>query len=148
MPLRTVQDYRDHVLHPANANELCVVRFKAPWCPTCRATAVSWERMASRLARASASLPDAPGGATGIKFLSVELDGGEGTAALGRMLGIEGVPQGVLHHPASGVEEERVNLTRRKLGVLRRNLEQYCAFATGQEGGLRSGMLLDGLSEG
>jgi len=141
--LYTVQDYRAHVLHPPNAEGelLCIVRFKAPWCQTCRTTNVAWERMAAKLSKLSASSPK-----NKVKFLSVELDGREGTSELRDMLGIEGVPQGVLHHPAQGIVQQRVKMHRSNLSALKRNLERYCTYTRGEDE-LQSGMLLDGLKE-
>lgn len=139
--LYTVQDYRDHVLHSSGENELCIVRFKAPWCQTCRTTNVAWERMASKLTKLSSTSPK-----NKVKFLSVELDGKEGTTALKDELEIEGVPQGVLHHPTLGISERKVKMNRSNLSVLKKNLERYCTFTRGEDG-LQSGMLLDGLKE-
>jgi len=136
--LLNVEDYEEHVLHSPNGdNAVCVVRFKAPWCQTCRTTNVAWERMASRITKLSSA-------DRRVKFFSVELDGKEETLALKDRLGIEGVPQGVLHHPARGISERRVKLTRSKLSGLKKNLERYCTYTRGEEG-LQSGMLLDGM---
>ena len=141
--LYTIQDYQDKVLSSSlnNEHELCIIRFKAPWCQTCRTTNVAWERMASRLAKLSSSSPK-----NKIKFFAVELDGKEETTALKDMLNIEGVPQGVLHHPTLGISEQRVKLHRKNLSTLKKNLERFVTFTRGEDG-LQSGMLLDGLKE-
>ena len=142
--LYTIQDYQDKVLSSSlnNEHELCIIRFKAPWCQTCRTTNVAWERMASRLGKLSSSSPK-----NKIKFFAVELDGKEETTALKDMLNIEGVPQGVLHHPTMGISEQRVKLHRKNLSTLKKNLERFVTFTRGEDG-LQSGMLLDGLIEG
>ena len=70
----------------------------------------------------------------------------EEVRALRDMLKIEKVPTGIVHGPAEGLFGVHVDLHRRNLGTLRRNLEQYLSFA--QDGdGLRSGGLLEGLGE-
>jgi len=138
--LNSVDDYHRHVLQ--SPDKLHVIRFSAPWCQVCRTTNVAWERLASRVSKASssASVP-----AHRIQFLSVSVDGkNEDAAVLKDMLQIEKVPQGIVHHPSGGVFGAKVDMHRRNLGTLRKNLERYCTY-TRDEDGLQAGMLLDGL---
>eukprot|EP01083_Nonionella_stella_P015970 44659_1 len=51
--LYNIQDYQEHILNSSAEYELSIIRFKAPWCQTCRTTNLAWERMASRLTKAS-----------------------------------------------------------------------------------------------
>eukprot|EP00573_Skeletonema_grethae_P000119 CAMPEP_0201688224 /NCGR_PEP_ID=MMETSP0578-20130828/1980_1 /ASSEMBLY_ACC=CAM_ASM_000663 /TAXON_ID=267565 /ORGANISM="Skeletonema grethea, Strain CCMP 1804" /LENGTH=242 /DNA_ID=CAMNT_0048172457 /DNA_START=213 /DNA_END=941 /DNA_ORIENTATION=+ len=116
--LFSIQDYNKHVLN-SSPNQLCIIRFHAPWCQVCRTTNVSWERMASKIVKMNSSNRN-------VKFLSVSLDGkNEEVVALKDMLNIEGVPQGVIHHASDGVFGQRVNLNRKNLGVLKKQLESY-----------------------
>lgn len=113
--LRSVYDYQRHVLHAPN--QLSIIRFSAPFCKTCRATAVSWERMAAKIQKSAGER---------IKFLSVSVDGKDrDTLALKDLLRVEKVPQGVLHHPARGVLGSKVDLNRANLAALRKRLERY-----------------------
>ncbi len=116
--LFSIQDYNKHVLN-SSPNQICIIRFHAPWCQVCRTTNVSWERMASKIVKMNSSNRN-------VKFLSVSLDGkNEEVVALKDMLNIEGVPQGVIHHASNGVFGQRVNLNRKNLGVLKKQLESY-----------------------
>ncbi len=116
--LFSIQDYNQHVLNSA-PNQLCIIRFHAPWCQVCRTTNVSWERMASKIVKMNSSNRN-------VKFLSVSLDGkNEEVVALKDMLNIEGVPQGVIHHARDGVFGQNVNLNRKNLGILKKQLESY-----------------------
>lgn len=138
--LNSIDDYHRHVLQ--SPDKLHVIRFSAPWCQVCRTTNVAWERLASRVSKASsaASVP-----AHRIQFLSVSVDGkNEDAAALKDMLQIEKVPQGIVHHPSCGLFGAKVDMHRTNLGTLRKNLERYCTY-TRDEDGLQAGMLLDGL---
>jgi len=113
--LHSIQDYQRHVLHAPN--QLCIIRFSAPFCKVCRTTSVSWERMASKIHKS---------GGERIKFLSVSVDGkDEDTLALKDLLRVEKVPQGILHHPARGVLGSKVDLNRANLTALRKRLERY-----------------------
>jgi len=134
--LRSIEDYRRHVLR--EPDQLCIVRFSAPWCKVCRTTSVSWERTATKIHKMSARLGDAKG-AKRIKFLSVSVDGkDEATAALKDMLQVERVPQGIIHHPAQGLFGQKVDLNRANLTALRKRLETY----VGQEG-VETGVVFD-----
>lgn len=116
--LRSVHDYQRHVLHAPN--QLSIIRFSAPFCKTCRATAVSWERMAAKIQKSAAETGEH------IKFLSVSVDGkDQQTMALKDLLRVEKVPQGVLHHPARGVLGSKMDLNRANLAALRKRLESY-----------------------
>ena len=95
--------------------------------------------MATKLSKQSSST-------NRIKFYSVELDGKEETTALKDSLGIEGVPQGILHHPTLGIVEQRIKLHRTNLSKLKKNLERFVTVTRGEDG-LQKGMLLDGLRE-
>lgn len=139
--LNSIDDYHRHVLQ--SPDKLHVIRFSAPWCQVCRTTNVAWERLASRVSKASSSAASVP--AHRIQFLSVSVDGkNEDAAALKDMLQIEKVPQGIVHHPSGGVFGAKVDMHRTNLGTLRKNLERYCTY-TRDEDGLQAGMLLDGL---
>ncbi|KAL3827230.1 hypothetical protein ACHAXA_004705 [Cyclostephanos tholiformis] len=115
---------------------LRVVRFSAPWCKTCRTTNVAWERMAARIA----SAPDCR-----VRFYSVVINGGANSPsnALRDMLGITSVPGGIIHHPAVGVMERKVDLDRANMALLRKALECYVL-----DGGTNVGLELDGLGGG
>jgi len=138
--LHTISDYQTHILHSPNENELSIIRFKAPWCQTCRTTNVAYERMAFKFSKPSSTSPK-----NKVKFYQVELDGKEETTALKDLLEIEGVPQGVLHHPLQGIEEQKIKLGRSNLSALKKNLQRYCTYTRGEDG-LQGGMLMDGLN--
>jgi len=143
--LRSLQDYHRHVLH--DPNQLCIIRFSAPWCKVCRSTNVAWERMAMKIDKQmnSSSIPNnsssssvnsdsniSSSGSTNnpcnnrVKFLSVNLDPkDESVAELKDMLQIQRVPQGILHHPTKGVFGRKVDLNRSNLSMLRKRLEKY-----------------------
>jgi hypothetical protein len=113
-----IQDYNQHVLNSPH-NQLCIIRFHAPWCQVCRTTNVYWERMASKISKMNSSNRS-------VKFLSVTLDGSnEEVAKLKDLLQIDGVPQGVFHHASDGVSGQKVNLNRKMLGNLNKQLECY-----------------------
>lgn len=137
----------------ATASPLCIIRFSAPWCKVCRSTDVAWERMASKFSSAAAAATTtaietttaASAASKPIKFFTVNLnhmnknknndddDDGRicdpassgGTSALKDMLQIDRVPQGIIHHPALGIYERKVNLHRSNLSSLKKRLEQY-----------------------
>ena len=136
--LRSVEDYRDHVLRDDD-DRLCVVRFSAPWCKVCRATNVAWERMAAKIT--SAAGPADGGGR--VRFFSVVVDGADGSpnAALRNMLGVIRVPQGIVHHPSGGLLGRKVDLDRSNLTLLKKRLEGYVLDGT-------AGSVLDGLKGG
>jgi hypothetical protein len=58
------------------------------------------------------------------------------------MLHIDRVPQGIIHHPAFGIYEQKVNLNRSNLSILKKRLERYLLLEEDDE---VSGMLEDGL---
>ena len=116
--LFNIEDYNQHVLN-SPPNQLCIIRFSAPWCQVCRTTNVSWERMAAKISKMNS-------GRRNVKFLSVHLDGkSEEVVELKDMLHIEGVPQGIIHHTSDGLVGQRVNLNRKNLGNLKKELESY-----------------------
>jgi thiol-disulfide isomerase/thioredoxin len=143
--LYKIQDYQEQILNSSSEYELSIVRFKAPWCQTCRTTNLAWERMASRLSKASTLSSK-----NKVKFYQVELDGKEDSTALKDFLEIEGVPQGVMHIPTLGVVKQKVKLHRKNLTQLKKNLDRFLTVVsrtpTGDDG-LQGGMLLDGLRE-
>jgi len=143
--LYNIQDYQEQILNSSGEYELSIVRFKAPWCQTCRTTNLAWERMASRLSKASSQSSK-----NKVKFYQVELDGKEDSTALKDFLEIEGVPQGVMHKPNLGIDEQKVKLHRKNLTQLKKNLDRFLTVVsrtpTGDDG-LQGGMLLDGLRE-
>lgn len=143
--LYNIQDYQEQILNSSSEYELSIVRFKAPWCQTCRTTNLAWERMASRLSKASTLSSK-----NKVKFYQVELDGKEDSTALKDFLEIEGVPQGVMHIPTLGIAEQKVKLHRKNLTQLKKNLDRFLTVVsrtpTGDDG-LQGGMLLDGLRE-
>ena len=123
--LFSIQDYNKHVLN-SSPTQLCIIRFHAPWCQVCRTTNVSWERMASKLVKMNSSKRN-------VKFLSVNLDGkNEEVVELKDMLKIEGVPQGVIHYANEGLFGQKVNLNRKNLGVLKKQLESYLTNDLGE----------------
>lgn len=134
--LHTIQDYQRQVLH--EPDQLCIIRFSAPWCKVCRSTNVSWERMASKLHKMMTVLPTTSSRFISnndktssernkqVKFFSVNVDGrDEATAALKDMLGIDRVPQGIIHHPAQELIGLKVDLNRSGLSTLKKKLERY-----------------------
>jgi len=138
IPLSNMDDYARHVLQ--NPHQVHVIRFSAPWCQVCRTTNVAWERMASRINKTSSA-------DRSVQFLSVVVDGkNDEVKALQDMLQIDKVPQGVVHHPTKGIFGARIDMSRKNLGRLKKNLERFCTL-TRDEDGLQSGMLMDGLRD-
>jgi hypothetical protein len=129
--LHSIQDYHRHVLN--EPNQLCIIRFSAPWCKVCKSTNVAWERMASKIMKTVDNKRK-------IKFFSVSLDGKGSVVALKDMLQIRRVPQGIIHHPTQGVFGQRIDLNRNNLSSLKKQLEKYL-----EDGKMGSGMVLDGL---
>ena len=83
--------------------------------------------MASKLVKMNSST-------RAVKFLSVSLDGkNEEVVELKDMLNIEGVPMGVIHHESDGVIGQKVNLNRKNLGVLKKQLESYLTNEMGAD---------------
>lgn len=142
--LHSIQDYHRLVL--SNPNQLCVIRFSAPWCKVCQSTNVAWERMASKICKMNQQESNDDDNANinnskMIKFLSVSVDGRDAaTTALKDMLSVQRVPQGILHHPAQGVFGRKVDLNRSSLSTLKKQLETYVG-----DNGMNSIMLLNGL---
>lgn len=132
--LLNIQDYHRHVLN--EPDQLCIIRFHAPWCQVCRTTNVSWERMASKIVKMNSSKRN-------IKFLSVSLDPkNEEVAELKDMLQIESVPQGIIHYANEGLFGQKIHLNRKNLGILKKQLESYLTNDMGAD------MFLYGLKKG
>ena len=75
--------------------------------------------MASKLVKMNSSKRN-------VKFLSVNLDGSnEEVEELKDMLQIQSVPQGVIHYANEGLFGQKVNLNRKNLGNLKKQLESY-----------------------
>ena len=123
--LLSIQDYHQHVLN--EPDQLCIIRFHAPWCQVCRTTNVSWERMASKMVKMTSSKRN-------IKFFSVSLDGkNEEVEELKDMLQIESVPHGVIHYANEGLFGQKVHLNRKNLSVLKKQLESYLTNEMGAD---------------
>jgi thiol-disulfide isomerase/thioredoxin len=147
------------------SSPLCIIRFSAPWCKVCRSTDVAWERMASKFTNPAAVESTSSSASSSstkkqIKFFNVNLnnnhngDGNEGdstsssgTSALKDMLHIDRVPQGIIHHPAFGIYEQKVNLHRSNLSILKKRLERYMLLEEDDDDDI-SGLLMDGEEEG
>ena len=109
--IRTIEQYNTQVHQ--EMNKLVIVRFHAPWCRMCKFTNVAYERMASKFQKLSPH---------SIKFMSVYLDGSDETNQLKDMLGVEGVPFGLVRF---GGMSKRVNLNRANMGMLKRQLRLF-----------------------
>lgn len=91
----------------------------------CKFTNVAYERMAAKFQKLSPH---------SIKFMSVYLDGSDETNQLKDMLGVEGVPFGLVRF---GGMSKRVNLNRANMGMLKRQLRLFVE----NDGELDFGML-------
>lgn len=109
----------------------------SPALQVCKATAIAYERLATKLHHHSRSSQK-------IKFLSVNMDGQAGTNELKELLHIQQVPSGLIYHPSIGVMG-RVNLGRANLSELKKRLNAFLE-AGGKECDLDD--ILDGLVEG
>ena len=125
--LHNIQDYQKHVLY--QPDQMCIIRFSAPWCKVCRSTNVAYERMASKIMSASLNRINKNNNSDDgkrIKFFTVILDGeDDATDALKDMLQIKRVPQGVIHMPKQALFGQKVDMTRSNLSILRKHLERY-----------------------
>ena len=125
--LHNIQDYQKYVLH--QPDQMCIIRFTAPWCKVCRSTNVAYERMASKIMSASLNRINKNNNSDDgkrIKFFTVILDGeDDATDALKDMLQIKRVPQGVIHMPKQALFGQKVDMTRSNLSILRKHLERY-----------------------
>lgn len=139
--LRSIRDYHEHILcdldNGSNNNNnngtdddrLCIVRFSAPWCKTCKATNVAWERMAEKLTRTTTTTTAATG--VTVRFYEVVVGAdGSSSSALKDMLGVDRVPQGIIHHPSRGLFGRKVDLNRSNLALLKKRLESYVLDGT------------------
>ena len=123
--LSNIQDYHHHVFN--SPDQLCVIRFHAPWCQVCRTNNVYWELMASKINKMNSSNRS-------VKFLSVTLDeSNEEVAKLKDMLQIQSEQQGVVHYAREGLFGQRVHLNRKNLGKLKKQLESFLSNDMGAD---------------
>ena len=142
--LQSIEDYRKHVLcdidgnvgyHDNNNNnsnnqivdtndQLCIVRFSAPWCKACKATNVAWERMTTKLTSPNiASSNNNTNICPPMRFYEVVIGpAGSSSVALKDMLGVDHIPQGIIHHPSRGLFGRKVDLNRSNLSLLKKQL--------------------------
>jgi len=132
--LQSIEDYRKHVLrdnsynrdhkNDTNNDQLCIVRFSAPWCKACKATNVAWERMTTKLT--SHTIASSTNNNIGPPFRFYEVvigPAGSSSVALKDMLGVDHIPQGIIHHPSRGLFGRKVDLNRSNLSLLKKQLE-------------------------
>lgn len=129
--LQSIEDYRKHVLcdiddhkNDTNNDQLCIVRFSAPWCLHCKATNVAWERMTTKLT--SHTIASSTNNNIGPPFRFYEVvigPAGSSSVALKDMLGVDHIPQGIIHHPSRGLFGRKVDLNRSNLSLLKKQLE-------------------------
>lgn len=141
--LQSIEDYRKHVLcdidgndyysynrnnrdykYDTNNDQLCIVRFSAPWCKACKATNVAWERMTTKLT--SNTIASSTNNSLGppLRFYEVVIGpAGSSSVALKDMLGVDHIPQGIIHHPSRGLFGRKVDLNRSNLSLLKKQLE-------------------------
>ena len=120
--LHNIHDYQKHVLH--QPDQMCIIRFSAPWCKVCQSTNIAYERMASKIMSTLNNNSDNDG--KRVKFFNVSLDGkDDATNALKDMLQIKRVPQGVIHMPKQALFGQKVDMNRSNLSILRKQLERY-----------------------
>jgi len=145
LSVKSIQDYHDHVVK--EDEKITILRFSAPWCrvsavyilqccyfefsrlwwdrthardhPTitkvCKATSLAYEGMAKKLKESHSSR---------VKFLSVDIDGKEGTNQLKESLNIKSVPMGLIYHPSVGAVGQ-VKLGRANLSELKKRLHRF-----------------------
>ena len=138
--LQSIEDYRKHVLCDIDGNDyysynrdhkndtydqLCIVRFSAPWCKACKATNVAWERMTTKLTSHTIASPTNNNISPPLlRFYEVVIGpAGSSSIALKDMLGVDHIPQGIIHHPSRGLFGRKVDLNRSNLSLLRKQLE-------------------------
>ena len=140
--LQSIEDYRKHVLCDIDGNDyysynrdrnhkndtydqLCIVRFSAPWCKACKATNVAWERMTTKLTShtIASSTNNNNLGPPLLRFYEVVIGpAGSSSVALKDMLGVDHIPQGIIHHPSRGLFGRKVDLNRSNLSLLKKQL--------------------------
>jgi hypothetical protein len=135
--LQSIEDYRKHVLCDIDGNnynnsnnkidtndQLCIVRFSAPWCKACKATNVAWERMTTKLTSLTiASSNNNTNISPPFRFYEVVIGpAGSSSVALKDMLGVDRIPQGIIHHPSRGLFGRKVDLNRSNLSLLKKQL--------------------------
>lgn len=81
----------------------------------CKATSLAYEGMAKKLKESHSSR---------VKFLSVDIDGKEGTNQLKESLNIKSVPMGLIYHPNVGAVGQ-VKLGRANLSELKKRLYRF-----------------------
>lgn len=128
IPITNIQDYQKHVLH--KPNQLCIIRFSAPWCKVCRSTQTAYERLATKVMRLSLkpnSSNDNSINNKRIQFFTVRLDKNNDNAItkLMHMLQIKKVPQGIIHHPTQCLFGHKVDMNRSNISILKQQLERY-----------------------
>ena len=128
IPITNIQDYQKHILH--KPNQLCIIRFSAPWCKVCRSTQTAYERLATKVMRLSLkpnSSNDNSINNKRIQFFTVSLDKNNDNAItkLMHMLQIKKVPQGIIHHPTQCLFGHKIGMNRSNLSILKQQLERY-----------------------
>lgn len=141
--LQSIEDYRKHVLCDIDGNDyysysrnrvrkddtndqLCIVRFSAPWCKSCKATNVAWERMTIKLTSPTNTSSTNNNIGTPFRFYEVVIGpAGSSSVALKDMLGVDHIPQGIIHHASRGLFGCKVELNRSNLSLLKKQLESY-----------------------
>mmetsp|Transcript_6970 Transcript_6970/g.13986 ORF Transcript_6970/g.13986 Transcript_6970/m.13986 type:complete len:209 (-) Transcript_6970:107-733(-) len=113
LSVKSIQDYHDHVVK--EDEKITILRFSAPWCRVCKATSLAYEGMAKKLKESHSSR---------VKFLSVDIDGKEGTNQLKESLNIKSVPMGLIYHPSVGAVGQ-VKLGRANLSELKKRLHRF-----------------------
>jgi hypothetical protein len=106
-------------------DQLCIVRFSAPWCKACKATNVAWERMTTKLTShtIASSTNNNNLGPPLLRFYEVVIGpAGSSSVALKDMLGVDHIPQGIIHHPSRGLFGRKVDLNRSNLSLLKKQL--------------------------
>jgi len=104
--LATLEDFESEVL--AENERMVVVRFQAPWCKTCKAIEVAYNRLAE-------ANPE-------IKFVDVVLT--DKNIDLRNTVNVWAVPFGHVYHPDAGLVEANP-LDRRRFSIFKRVLASY-----------------------
>lgn len=104
--METLDDFESEVL--GEQERMVVVRFHAPWCKTCKAIKVAYDRLA-------AANPD-------LKFVDVALT--NKNPELRDRMDVQAVPFGHLYHPQAGLVETNP-LDRRNLTSFKKVLASY-----------------------
>ncbi len=86
-----------------------------PFFQVCKASSIAYEGLAKKLQESHSSR---------VKFLSVDIDGKEGTNELKESLNIKSVPMGLIYHPTVGAIGQ-VKLGRANLSELKKRLYRF-----------------------